>query len=687
MKGFASGVGGVCICMLAIMGTVLCGFALGVEENVGTTTQYNQVADTTGLFRTSTLPAFTDYNPAANWTGYRAAEGDTTLGGVTYTASAKINGYPVPQGMQYLTSKTFNTRTTELPQANPPGGEGLGGLSGLVIHKSQRFDTITYMTDYITNPRVTTVAEFLEVFQPTLSGVYAEWEEMVIQFQTTDSSTINGACAPVSDWYYNWIAWTEGANRQKAGFISYDTLLQCYYIKITKATQTVTGYGADGAQIWQCPTTAAGLVFMQIDAGDYPVTTNTGDVKNIGSTFRIGLYNTPPTEYMDISQGVIPIVTKDHEGADVYWSNGYQNGRISILFKWQDPVDDSLLSSFDLSLSITQKAADGGEFTRTISIPIYVAYGGNGAGVNSLDVYIGSSSHRVMFSMGTGEGCILTVDLINDVISAQILETIRTFQDYDLRGDARTTAGFIAQELGLTVIAPGQVACDGWSMEVLKLTGEDETFLGQAMAPIMGVIDTAVYMGDTTLIMADASIQPTALWPGMKSPWEVRLGSFAVIGDALRVYSGTGSAGSSVTMPCSNGKITVDGTEHNLQNIAIRGVWEHDDVGDWWALYIVFYDETTKPIFLYRDGAAATVTIEAGGYWYFTSAFYKSEQVATSTYEVDFQHYIFSSNASILCYMGILILGTIVAKRMGGLGIYDMIVLVFAGVCGFVLMG
>ncbi len=696
MKGFASGVGGVCVCMLAIMGTVLCGFALGVEENVGTTTQYNQVADTTGLFETSTLPAFTDYNPAANWTGYRANEGDTALGGVTYTASTKVNGYPVPSGMQYLTSKTFNTRTTELPQANPPGGNGLGGISGLLINKSQFLDTITYMTDYIRDPRVTTVADFLEVFQPTLSGVYAEWEEMVIQFQTTDSDTVNGACAPISNWYYNWIAWRYAENRQKVAYTPYDALLQCYYIKIVSATQTVTGYDSAGNQLWQCPAAAAGLVYAQVDEGSYPVTTTAGDVKDIGSIFKIGLYNTAPTEYMDITQGVIPIVNQTSGSStwgdpETYWSNGYQNGRISILFKWQGfDLKYSMEAEYELKLSITQKTSDGGEFVRTLEIPIMVQYWysekDSSGGSPSLEIFIGSGASQVTFLMGTGEGFILTVDLMQDIISAQIVQNIRTFQDYDIRGEPRTVSGYVAKELGLESIASGQIACDGWNITMWKGTDTDGSFLGQKLAPIMGVIDTAVYMGDTTLVMADATIQPMQLWPNMGKDWEIRFGSFAIIGDALKVYNDASVF--SATMPCKDGKITVDGTEHELRNIAIRGVWQHDDNGYWWAMYIVFYDEpTTDPVFLYRDGYHAKINIEFEGYWYFTSAFYASEQVATSTYEVDFQHYIFDSNASILCYMGLLILGTIVAKRMGGLGIYDMIVLIFAGVCGFVLMG
>ncbi len=180
--------------------------------------------------------------------------------------------------------------------------------------------------------------------------------------------------------------------------------------------------------------------------------------------------------------------------------------------------------------------------------------------------------------------------------------------------------------------------------------------------------------------MAEPTITPTEYWPDMEA-FELRMYSFVYVGWGMSIRTDEEIVWGWVI---EDGKIEIDGVQHDVRNFWIRAI--HDSATGEWSIYFVFGDETPiKPIFIKSvDGNDPKISLY--GNWYFQSTIYTGQQVTTSEYEFDFQRFIFDSNAAILCYMGLLILGAIVAKRMGGLGIYDMIVLLFAGICGFVLM-
>lgn len=659
MKGFASGVGGVCICVLAIMGTVLCGFALGGEEVTNATIKYDQVADTTGLFKTTEAKQFIDYSPAANWTGY-TVPGSTGTAGITYETSAKVNSYPINKDQQYLTSKTFNLRNYTLPQADPPGYKGHDGITGLMVYKSQRLDNVTYMTNYILNPRVSTVADFLSVFTPTLSGAYADWSELVIQFQESGSSTINGTCAPVADWYNNWISWTATGNKEKAAFIPYSELMACFYIKIDQ-TYTVIGYDSGGNELWKCPAAAAGLVYAQVDSSStYPTTTYAGSVNALGSTLKIGIYGAATTEYMDVSKGVIP-----SSSTPPTWSNGYQNGKIDILVMWQQT---SQAEGLTIEMPITAMTSDG-ERQKTATLSISRTPGKwikmDSSSPSSWYGYLGDS----------WSGILVSINMIEDVLTVYGVDQFRTFQDYSTIPDP-----ILKIESGLTTYL-----FSGSTIQPSGLSSSSMTITGMTNTPKIGIVDTTVYMGDSSLIMVDPSITPMSLWRNTYN-WELRFYSFAVIGDKITVYF-DGDTQPVAKYWVEDGKIEIDGTEHMVQDLRIRCVHDVQPEGTTWKIWFIFGGENpSTPIYVGSSAQEDGPTIEMAGYWYFTSAFYAGTRATDTSYVFDFQSFIFDSNAAILCYMGLLILGAIVAKRMAGLGIYDMIVLVFAGVCGFVLM-
>lgn len=100
MREFSSGILGCIICVLALMGTILGGFCLGVESETRDVTNYDYKTDLTGTFTTENAPEYIDYSPAANYIGY-------SRNSVNYTESITANSY------RYIASYPNDTTISE----------------------------------------------------------------------------------------------------------------------------------------------------------------------------------------------------------------------------------------------------------------------------------------------------------------------------------------------------------------------------------------------------------------------------------------------------------------------------------------------------------------------------------------------------------------------------------------------
>lgn len=82
---FNNGYFGACIVVLALLGTAISGFVLNIEKDTREVTNYDYVADVSGLFSYTDAPEYIDYNPSTNLNGY---DDD-----VVYTPSNVVNNY------------------------------------------------------------------------------------------------------------------------------------------------------------------------------------------------------------------------------------------------------------------------------------------------------------------------------------------------------------------------------------------------------------------------------------------------------------------------------------------------------------------------------------------------------------------------------------------------------------------
>ena len=148
---FKGGMLGVCVVVLALLGTIIAGTLLNIEETTSNGTGYRNIADVTGLVSTTTDPYFTEYTPSANWTGYYTEGSDPKyISGVDFTTTTQANNYPTYDNTPVTTSGTMDLN------ALPEGSLIESGYEELRIYR--QYNNYTSGVGYTSNPSITTLA-------------------------------------------------------------------------------------------------------------------------------------------------------------------------------------------------------------------------------------------------------------------------------------------------------------------------------------------------------------------------------------------------------------------------------------------------------------------------------------------------------------------------------------------------
>lgn len=92
---FQNGYLGAMILVLAIVLTVAASYALSLDIEEKQVTDYEYVADLTGLFDSEQAPTYIEYNPSSNYTGYFTDPSTKYWDGVDATLTAQRNQYKV----------------------------------------------------------------------------------------------------------------------------------------------------------------------------------------------------------------------------------------------------------------------------------------------------------------------------------------------------------------------------------------------------------------------------------------------------------------------------------------------------------------------------------------------------------------------------------------------------------------
>lgn len=622
MRFKTDGMAGVCVTVLAIMGMILCGYVLSVQESERVVTGYDYVTDVSGLFDYSQDPQYIPYNPSANWTGFYTSGPDVT-GGIDFEESGAANSYPIKQPSTQLSSESVTMAWDSWDHAHPPG-DGLNETTTPVNYWIS--DTKTTEgegnTSYINFPTVVMLSSIIE-------GLDLDdgWTSLTIEY--TEGSVI---IAPQSQWTSREIQSNPGGvipTYITAWFLPYSPYGSITTLEIDRESGLARAFsGSEFVDTYQLST----LTVSFNSGGVYA--SNSEGLTNLSNSMTVTAYKAPDPIYMDTNQGVTLA------DATVQWSNGYPVGGMDVLFR---------------------VPTTGQAYTNTMTIPL--TDGPGGSSVGTLNVYItASTGGRIQVSLDDGDGqqsidigqwrnFILSLDFIGGFYSVVPVTQFATFNDYTAldesrhfdRIDIRGTAGTVT-----------------WGYEDASLA--------------LGVVATDVFMNTYGVVMTDPSLSISEYFPEIA---DIRLNfySFALYGSSVTINGQTFpiSDGAQINVPYEDDGDMVD-SWHTLTNI-----------------YITFEDRTY--ITFVNDGYTAdlgpttTDTISFTGNWYFTTGLYEGYETTESYYEWTLDKFIFDSNGSIVVYLGLLALGTAIIAKVAGLRALDIVVIVCAGIFGYVMLG
>lgn len=193
------------------------------------------------------------------------------------------------------------------------------------------------------------------------------------------------------------------------------------------------------------------------------------------------------------------------------------------------------------------------------------------------------------------------------------------------------------------------------TVEALTFTALDDNIT-------FGIVDTWVYLDTSTIVMQDPEITITDYWT---EPGRLQFNGFAYYGDSVTING--------ETYAVEDGRIEIRGQARELSD-----------------LVITWYDGRTTAAVGSSEfdlGQTEDYAVEFGGIWYFAAAYYQPVQVSYDAY--DWQPWLFNLNtdAFILVYIGLLILGTAILHRAQTLGGGDLLIIACAGAIGYILIG
>ena len=514
---FASGMLGVCISVLAIVGMVLAGSVLSVSEYERTTTGYEYITDITGLFDTSQEPTYLDYNPARNWTGYYTDNVDVT-NGIDFSTSSSANSYPIGQEREQLSSESKDLSSMNLDAANPPGNS-LGPadtvkISDQVLPNSQDANVITW-------PRVALLSDIIAASN---LGDY-------------DTATItlgNVIAAPQTAWQLHKVRTNpSGAIEVYADYyiLPYSTYSAVERLEIS-AGDDVVGYDSSGNKVFQGNVTNTTISFAQgSTATGYPQTISRGDVITLGTSLTIATYNEPSAIYLDPSEGVTL------SAAQVGWTNKEINAAIDIMLRVPD-VGTTYNMEFVLDLNSGDDVTVGVSVDASGNVGASITHGESTASVQA------GKWRNFILSLDTRQGDYSLIPVTDFVSFYQY--TALTDASYDLKLDLKDRT----------------------------ISGMTITSSGASLS--MGIVQTSVFLDTYDVVMVDPSLDPAMYFTDL-ADMRLNFYSFALYGDSIEINSETYEVNNNaqIQVPVPDGKGGTIQTWTTLTNIYITFEQDH----------------------------------------------------------------------------------------------------------------
>ena len=665
---FDKGVVGVVIVVIALFGTIFAGYFLNVDQETVTVTKYDRVTDVSSLFNYTEQPDYIEYNPAKNYTGYQLSDGSSN--GVDYTHASGVNQYPMSTTSSTTITVNLNVLNSTQQAYTPPAGYSYvsylsgypygvindGGLSiqpdaygyGYAMYDPYFVNAqnlLTYLQSNNLIPNNTTTITIHPKLSTSAIGlsVANDISQSGVGYAFIGVNQANAGISPAYGSNYDAYGtlvkyWREfNVDRpvdiiQNAGYKITATPDQCYLsYDVDSGLWTLD---ANGGRV----TSTYGLLTWAKDGKGVRTSSNFPDGnllhrQYVTEEYTLASYPTevdivfsyaPVYNYMKPSDGVVisntsPVLTTN-------WSNGKSIGDLAILFRHDDVTD------------LNQFQTDAGTYYLSVKWD---------ANVNDNKIRIidwANNTDTGYVSIGSWDAFILHLTPVEGKVYAVPVIQFNSFTDYDVV-DYRIEIGDIPNDPITKVL---------WR----PLSSPNHSFR-------FSVVSTYVRMS-TKLLMVDPYINITDYFQFTEG-YRLDINSFAKYGISMTV-NGVTLYGNENGDPISDSNnIYYDGKTYKLTNIQIA----KDTVTG--HTYINFVNDR-KSIDL---GVSTTDEISMNGTWYFNTILDEGKISESSQYTWDWANAL-TSTQSIVVFMGLIVVCSLLARKFWTIKILDLAVIVSA---------
>ena len=628
---FNNGYFGACIVVLALLGTAISGFVLNIERDTREVTNYDYIADVSGLFDYTDAPEYIDYNPSTNYVGYS--------GDFTFTPASVPNNYRYivaegETGTKTLTIDSSSSFSNDFITGLPTNGFHSHLISytgsydfGNMYHSSSQYGKNTFngyaVLESASIPSVTKLTNVLNAVD--LTGIDSG------TITITNTGDVPLFCILPDTWYFK-NSVTVGTARYYYMADLNDSLIPTSIKFETTSMLVIVYHNSD--VIYNGPADGIGILYKYHVAKYWDSNSNPINWRTISPVSSLSTnYQMPPTYgYMEPRAGVKP-------GMGGTWSNGYENGVIDI----------KIIKNGDSSTTPPQNC----QITFPDNKVLGFAYNGTDF-VYILGGVTDQTAETV--SLGSWLGVQLRIDALNGKI------ILTPTNDLDLLSTVEPTSYSITID---DYISAGAIN----SLTISRGTPADNSLKLQ-------VTDTRVFLNTYNTVMIDPSLNIQDYFPSY-TDYRLNLYSFAVLGDSLTInnqtmnvnrsdgtFTFTNIAGLSFTKKLANFNITFN-EGHTFLN---------------------FVNENAS----YDLGETLSTVVSFSGMWYFTTGLYKANPGLETYWNLDLDG-MFHATAGecLLIFIGIIGAGIIVYTvwGRGKLGAFDWLVVIFAVFLGSCVLG
>lgn len=624
------------VVIIAIVGTILGGTALGADEVTRTSTDYSYVTDISGLFPYSDEPMYSEYNPASNLTGFYTGTNEYTSG-IDYTAATSLSNYPIKQqqpvynGSQTL-SKSSTSQIIIQCKVYPDAGEG---------------NSAFYYT--VNQPYMMSLSEALSPALSSISnlskftfsvGSYTDFGPVIAKSSDLIQSPNNPS------WSY--IKW-------------YPTLYNVDSYEYEYSTQAFKALDASGTVVWQ--TNFENVIVMW---GGTVNNNTTGISKNtLSNVISYNYTKTITPIYLDPAYGV-----SIQAGDKVSWKNGYTNSKVSLMFI--GPQDDTKVYKtqfwiYNDNINVINNMVYGKLFTIESYYDEIV--------VTTTLMQVNNTTHNIVnaytskeMSFNRWNSIRIDIDCINDKytitpIGPTVGQAWPTFQNY-------------IEYPSLSVSNPISEMKDSQNGLIWNSMIKEILFQTDTQSLDLVIKDTSVFMDTYINVIYNDSFYVSDYFPDVAYP-RVDIKSVAMYGSTIYInqkwFGGLEDGYIHV--------FDINGREMDIlfDNVRIAFGTESDN-----HAYMTFLNDNVVV-----DLGEVSKTVGSfyfGGAWYLAADLYEGKTVTTTGYEFNPLQWAFDSNTAIIFYLGLLALCSIIGARYSNFGWGDIILVSCAGIVGFLIL-